>query len=180
VSTGIINNSLPQSNIVFAQSSSSQNQTTTESFLTYFNPKYPFTLQYPQNWAVEEEQNGVWFRSPVDESGNIRIGFAPAYNASLAGLVAVHLKELENSFDDFKIINSTNTSLGGVQANVTNYLFSLEDKKLFTTDTYKFVGTQFATLKNDIFYSITYFSSPENFNIFLPTAKKMLSTLKIQ
>ena len=72
-----VDNSFSQSSMVFAQASSSQNQTTTESFLTYFNPKYPFTLQYPQNWMVEEEQNKVWFTSPVDESGNFRIGIRP-------------------------------------------------------------------------------------------------------
>jgi hypothetical protein len=129
---------------------------------------------------VEEKQNGVWFRSPADESGNFRIGFSPAYNGSLSDLVAIHLNELQKSFKDFRISNSNSVLLAGVPANVTNYLFSLEDNKLFSKETYKFVGTQYATVKNNIFYSITYFSSPENFNIFLPTVKKMLSTLKIQ
>jgi hypothetical protein len=179
VGTGTSASSLSGSGIGFAQDMS-QNQTTTEPFVSFTKPIYPFTLQYPQNWAVEEKSNGVWFRSPVDESGNFRIGFAPAYNASLSSLVAIHLKELQNSFKDFKISNSTSTPLDGAQANVTNYFFSLEDNKLFNKNTYQFVGTQYAALKNNTFYSITYFSSPENFGIFLPIVEKMISTLKIK
>jgi PsbP-like protein len=164
---------------LFAQGASTQNNVTTESFVPYVNPKYQFAMQYPQNWIVKEEQNNTWFTSPVDQSGKFRIGSNRATNHSLSDLVAIYLQELDDSFKDFKIIQSNFTSLGGVPANLTSYSFALEDRKLFTTETYKFIGMLISTIKSDNLYTVTYFSSPENFNIYLPTVKKMISTINI-
>lgn len=165
--------------MVFAQASPTQSQATTESFVIYDNPKYPFTLQYPHNWKVKEDKNDVWFISPVEQSGNFRIEYQPAYNQTLSNLVQLQLNQLGASFKDFKILRSNLTMLAGIPANLTMYSFSMEQQNLFITNTYKFMGVQISALESDSLYTIVYFSYPENFDIYLPAAKKMIGTFRI-
>ncbi len=152
---------------------------TTEAFISYINPNYQFSLQYPRDWKVQEDQSGVWFTSPVDKTGNFRIEGQPAYNRTLSDLVAIQLNQSKNNFKDFKIIHSNLTTLAGITANLTDYSFTIEDQNLFVTNTYKFIGMQISALKNNDLYTITFFSNPENFNLYLPIVKKMINSVKL-
>jgi hypothetical protein len=178
-STIIIYISFSDLSTVFAQTSPTQSQATTGPFVSYHNPKYPFTLQYPQNWKVKEDQNYVWFISPVGESGGFRIEHRPAHNQTLSILVELQLNQLGASFKDFKIIRSNLTTLAGIPANFTAYSFNMEQQNFFTTNTYKFIGIQISALKGNSLSTIVYFSSPETFDIYLPTVKKMIGTFRI-
>jgi hypothetical protein len=165
------------SGVAFAQNSTSLGNATTESFVTYGNPKYPFYFQYPQNWLVKEQPNSVWFTSPVDRSGNVRIDCAPVSNQTLSKLVNIQLDELAHSFKDFKIIDSNPATLGGVVANLTNYAYAMEEHVLFSTNMVKFNAMLVSALKNDNFCTILYFSTPEFFDIYLPIVKRMIGSL---
>lgn len=164
---------------VFAQSSTTQSPATTEPFVKYNNPKYPFTLQYPQNWKIKEDQKFLWFIPTVAERGGFRIEYQSAYNQTLSNLVEIQLNQLGASFKDFRIIGSNLTELAGIPANLTVYSFSTEQQNFLSTNTYKFMGMQISALKSDSLYTIMYFSSPENFDIYLPTVKKMIGTFRI-
>jgi hypothetical protein len=165
------------SGLVFAQNSTIGGNATTESFVTYGNPKYPFYFQYPQNWLVKEQSNSVWFTSPVDLSGNVRIDCDPVSNQSLSKLVEIQLDELAHSFKDFKIINSNPATLGGIAANLTHYSYAMEEHILFSTNMVKFNAMLMSALHNDNFCTVLYFSTPEFFDIYLPIVNRMIGSL---
>lgn len=153
---------------------------TTMKFIDYNSSKLGFNVQHPANWNITEDQSGVWFVSPVDSTGNIRIERQPTYNQSLSDLVAVQLLQARESYKDLKVLSSNLTSLDGSPANRTDYQFKIEEPKFLGVDVFDFSAIQISTIKNGKFYTFTYFSNPDNFHIFLPIAQKMLSTLRLQ
>jgi len=153
---------------------------TTMEFIDYNGSKYGFHVQYPANWNITEDQSGVWFVSPVDSTGNIRIERQLAYNQSLSDLVAVQLIQAKESYKDLKVLSSNLTSLDGNPANRTDYQSKIEEPKFMGVDVFDFTAIQISTIKNNNFYTFTYFSNPENYHIFLPIAQKMISTLRLQ
>ena len=169
---------LSQSGAISAQNATVQSNATTQAFVTYVNPKYPFSFQYPQNWLVKEQSNSVWFTSPADSSGNVRIDCDPVLDQNLTNLVDVQLDELASTFKDFKKINSNTTTLGGVEANTTNFSYGMEELILFSTNIVKFNGMLTSALKGDNFCTVFYFSTPEFFDIYLPIVQKMIGSLK--
>ena len=149
-------------------------------FIDYNCTKLGFQVQYPANWNLTEDQSAVWFVSPVDSTGNIRIERQPAYNQSLSDLVNVQLLQSKDSYKDFKVLSSNITSLDGNPANRTDYQFKIEEPKFLGVDVFDFTAIQISSIKNSNFYTFTYFSNPENFHIFLPIAQKILSTLRLE
>ena len=63
---------------------------TSSKFKAYDGSKYGINVQYPSNWNISEDASGVWFVSPVDETGNVRIESQPSQNLSLSKSVQVH------------------------------------------------------------------------------------------
>jgi hypothetical protein len=169
--------SLFQSGVVFAQGSTVQSNATTQAFVTYVNPKYPFSLQYPQNWLVREQTNALWFTSPADQSGNVRLSCQSVSDQNLSKLVGIQLDEIAQTFKDFKITNSSFTTLGGIAANLTNYSYGMEEHVLFSTNVVKFNAMLVSTLKDDRYCTVLYYSTPEMFDVYLPIVKKMISGL---
>ena len=171
--------------IPIIQASTSENNPSTTKFIPFNNAsKYGIAFEYPENWRITERDSGIWFSSPVDGSGNFGIQIQPAQNRSLQELVKIQLVHYNKGFEDFRVLSSNITSLLGNKANLTNYSFKTEEPKylgtnLFGTDTLNFLAIMISTIRNDNLYSVTYISTAENFDIFLPTVQKMLSTLKI-
>lgn len=153
---------------------------TTTKFIDYDGTKYGFHVQYPANWNTTEDQSAVWFLSPVDSTGNIRIERQPVSNLSLSDLVNVQLLQSKDSYKDFKVLSSNTTSLDGNPANRTDYQFKIEEPKFLGVDVFDFTAIQISTIKNNNFYTFLYYSNPENFHIFLPIAQKMMSTLRLE
>lgn len=153
---------------------------TTTKFVDYDGSKYGFHVQYPANWNLTQDQVGIWFVSPVDSTGNIRIERQPALNQSLSDLVNVQLLQAKDSYKDLKVISSNLTTLGGNPANRTDYQFKIEEPRFMGVDTFDFKAIQISTINNNNLYTFTYFSNPEHYDIFLPIAQKMISSLKIQ
>lgn len=161
-----------------AEVSPSQNATTSK-FLTYNGTKYGTAIQYPSSWKVSEDATGVWFISPVDETGNVRIESLKAINGSLPLTVQAQLIQSKQSYKEFNIVSSNLTTVDGLPANRTDYKFKLEIAKFLGSESFDYTGFQISALKGDRLYTFTYFSTPENFHLFLPIVQKMFSTFKI-
>jgi hypothetical protein len=97
--------------------------------VTYDGSKYGIMIQYPENWNITEDTSGVWFISPVDESGNIRITSEPSQNLSLADLVQIQNLQTKSSNKDLNIVSSNMTTIDGTPANRTDYKFKAEFPK---------------------------------------------------
>lgn len=156
-----------------------QNASTTAKFSTFNGAKYGATIQYPESWKINEDSNGVWFVSPVDETGNIRIESQTAINGSLVLTVQAQLMQSKNSYKELNIVSSNSTTLDGIPANRTDYTFKVEFPRFLGSDIFDYSAFQISALKGDKVYTFTYFSTPENFHLFLPIAQKMLDSLKI-
>lgn len=156
-----------------------QSAATTSKFVIYNGTKYGALIQYPESWKVNEDANGVWFVSPVDETGNIRIESQKAINGSLPLTVQTQLMLSKTSYKELNIASTKMTTLDGLPANRTDYKFKVEIPRFLGSDIFDYSAFQISALKNDRVYTFTYFSTPENFHLFLPIAKKMLGSLKI-
>ena len=156
-----------------------QNTPTTSDFVTFDGSKYGFSIEYPENWNVTQDATGVWFSSPVDGTGNIRIGSQSAQNLSLTDLVQVQLLQTKDSNKDFSIVSSNMTMLDKIPGNRTDYKFKVEVPKFLGADLFDYDAIKISAIKDNTLYSVTYFADPETFYIFLPIVQKMLGTLNI-
>lgn len=171
--------SIPIANQNILTEAKGQNNPTSTKFTNYNGSKYGISIEYPSNWNITEDNEGVWFVSPVDQTGNIRIQSEPAQNISLAKLVQAQLLISKDSHKEFNIVSSNMTVLDGNPANRTDIKFKDEVPKLLGTDIFDYTSFQISAVKGDKLYTFMFFSTPDNFYLFLPIAQKMLSTLKI-
>lgn len=156
-----------------------QNNPTSSNFVTYNGSKYGLTIDYPTNWNKTEDATGVWFFSPVDQTGNIRIQSEPKLNTTLANLVKAQFIILQETHKEVDVLSSNITTVDGNTANRTDYKFKDEIPKFLGADIFDYTAFQVTTVKNDKLYTFIYFSTPDKFDIFLPIAQKMLGTIKI-
>lgn len=176
---------MASSQVSLVQAATEENNPSTTKFIPYNNAsKYGLVFEYPENWNITARDSGVWFSS-LDGTGNVGIQIQPTQNRSLQELVKIQLVQYEAGFKDFRVLSSNRTTLSGNEANRTDYSFKTEEPKflgtnLFGTDILNFLGIAISTIKNDNLYSVTYISTAENFDIFLPIAEKMLSTIRIE
>lgn len=167
---------------LFTIDAAAQDLPSTSEFATYNGSKYGIgmTIQYPENWNIEEDELGTWFRSPVNAAGNLRIEKLPniAENRTLSEVVP--LLQTREGYKEISIISSNLTTLDGNIANKTDFIFKLETPGLFTSEVHEYIMVQIAAVKDSNLYAAIYLSDPENFEIFLPIAEKMVSSLRIQ
>jgi len=156
-----------------------QSGPTSSEFVHYNGSKYGMNIEYPANWNLTEDTSGVWFISPVDQTGNIRIQSEPTQNLSLAKLVQAQLLISKASHKLLNVTSSNTTILDGNPANRTDFKFRDEIPKFLGADIVDYISFQVSAVKGDKLYTFIYFSTPENYHLFLPIAQKMLGTLKI-
>ena len=159
--------------------STNQSSTTTSKFVSYNGTKYGAIIHYPQSWKTNEDANGVWFVSPVDETGNVRIESLKAINGSLPLTVQTQLMLSKTTYKELSIVSTNMTTLDGLPANRTDYKFKVEIPRFLGSDIFDYTAFQISALKGDRVYTFTYFSTPENFHLFLPIVQKMLDSVKI-
>ena len=174
-----ISPSVFQSNILNGGLAEGQQSPTTSKFVTYDGSKYGFSIQHPDNWIKKEDSSGIWFISPVDESGNLRIESQSIQNVSLKDLLQFQLLQSKDSYKEFKVVSSNMTTIDKSPANRTDYKFKVEVPKFMGADIYDYDAIKISTLKDDRLYTVTYFAPPDSFYIFLPIVQKMLGSLKI-
>jgi hypothetical protein len=117
----------PQSSTTAAASNSTtaaaSNSTTAATLLTYVNPKYGVTMQYPSDW-IKNQTGGdefVSFYSPQtdskgDDIANVRLGIADYGSSNLTDNMRNEINTYKG-WSDFRLIDSnTSSTLAGQPA----------------------------------------------------------------
>lgn len=159
--------------------SMSGNQTTgspTPSGLAlYNNPNLGFSLEYPTDWRKEESlsftspQGGTGDRAP--EVINVVTEVLPSSDFSLDSYTDAARGQVE-SFENFQLINSSSTTLGGLPAHMIVYTFTDEQTPLHNLQAW--------TVKDGMAYVITYGGVPEEFESSLPAFQSVLDSFSLQ
>jgi hypothetical protein len=158
----------------------SENQTMdsidTRNLEPYSNPNLGFSLQYPAEWQKEESltfispQGGVGNRGP--EAISITTELLPTSNYTLDRYTEAGLGQVE-SFQDFKLLNSSSTLLAGLPAHMIVYSFT--DENLTPLQ-----NLQAWTVKDGMAYVITYGGTPEEFESSLPVLNGIMDSFRLE
>jgi hypothetical protein len=181
-SSGMYNEAIAQSITApsgGANMSMSGNQTmgssTASGLVPYNNPNLGFSLEYPSDWQKEESlsfttpQGGTGDRAP--EVINVVTEVLPSSDFSLDSYTDAAMGQVE-SFENFQLLNSSSTTLGGLPAHMIVYTFTDEQTPL--------QNLQAWTVKNGMAYVITYGGVPEEFNSSLPALQSVLDSFSLQ
>ena len=145
------------------------------SLAPYNNPNLGFSLEYPSDWQKEESlsftspQGGVGDRAP--EVINVVTEVLPSSDFSLDSYTDAAMSQVE-SFENFQLLNSSSTTLGGLPAHMIVYTFTDELTPL--------QNLQAWTVKDGIAYVITYGGVPEEFESSLPALQSVLDSFALQ
>jgi hypothetical protein len=148
---------------------------TATSLVPYNNPNLGFSLEYPSDWQKEESlsfitpQAGTGDRSP--EVINVVTEVLPSSNFSLDSYTDAAMGQVE-SFENFQLLNSSSTTIGGLPAHMIVYTFSDGQTPL--------QNLQAWTVKDGIAYIITYGGVPEEFDSSLPSMQSVLDSFRLE
>jgi hypothetical protein len=135
------------------------NQTNINDLVSYSSPNLGFSLEYPSEWEKEESltfvspQGGIGNRTP--EVISITTEVLPTSDFGLDSYTEAALGQVE-SFQDFRLLNSSSTTLAGLPAHMILYTFTDESRTPLE-------NLQVWTIKDGIAYVITYGGTPEEF-----------------
>jgi hypothetical protein len=141
----------------------------------YNNPNLGFSLEYPSDWQKEESlsfttpQRGTSDRSP--EVINVVTEVLPSSNFSLDSYTDAAMSQVE-SFENFQLLNSSSTTLGGLPAHMIVYTFTDEQTPL--------QNLQAWTVKDGVAYIITYGGVPEEFDSSLPDLQSVMNSFRLE
>lgn len=144
-------------------------------FLTYNNSENNLSIRYPDNWIKKEEENGVMFISPKENSEdifqeNIGVTVQTLANSTvtLEQITAASLEQLKNMITDFSLVSSTQINLANMPA-----------KKLIYTGkfgNFNIKWLQVIALEKDKFYIITYTAEASTYNNALNLVEEMIDS----
>ncbi len=150
------------------------------TFVDYENSKVGYKIKYPDNWNKLESINNTMFYPPLiqgetKEHPSIYLKIAnaslPDIPLSLEAIVDETIKNLNSTFDNFRLIESKKILLhGNKDANKLVYSYKQHDNVIKTMD----VG--FFTNNNLIL--ISYASDSESYSKYLPTIDKMIESVQ--
>jgi hypothetical protein len=95
----------------------------------------------------------------------------PSSNFSLDSYTEAAIGQVE-SFDNFQLLNSSSTTLGGLPAHMIVYTFTDGQTPL--------QNLQAWTVKDGIAYILTYGGIPEEFDSSLPSMQSVLDSFSLQ
>ncbi len=151
---------------------------TNTNFLTYSNSSYGIKIQYPSYFIKEESQNQssgdiVKFTSlrgtPPLELG-ISDGQPVPQNMSLEQWSNATIRGLSQLFDNFSLVESNSTTVGGFPAHEIIYTATLPSSGVEI----KFM--QLLIIKDSKEYIITANTFPTDFSFYLPTIQEMINS----
>jgi hypothetical protein len=149
--------------------------TATSDLTPYSNPNLGFTLEYPSNWTKQES---LVFVSPPGGIGNqapelitIDTEVLPTLDFSLDTYTNLSLRQAQESLQDFKLLNSSSTTLAGLPAHMI--VFSFTESQNTTLQN---LATW--TIKDGMVYKVTYIATPEEFHSSLPALQSVLDTFR--
>ena len=148
-------------------------------FLTYEDSTLGIKIDYPAGWTHELHAGSiVTFLASLESDSNtypaglgIKIQHLKSKNISLNNITKIQIKNLTQNHPDFKLIESTESKIGGNSAH----------KIVFTATDYKKnerQAMQIWTLKGDKAYLITYKAEPGKYAKYLPIIQKMLDSFQ--
>jgi hypothetical protein len=148
---------------------------TASGLVPYNNPNLGFSLEYPSDWQKDESlsfttpQGGTSDRSP--EVINVVTEVLPSSNFSLDSYTDAAMSQVE-SFENFQLLNSSSTTLGGLPAHMIVYTF--------TDDLTPLQNLQAWTVKDGVAYIITYGGVPEEFDSSLPDLQDVMNSFRLE
>jgi hypothetical protein len=152
------------------------NQTNISDLVSYSNPNLGFSLEYPSNWEKEESltfvspQGGVGNRTP--EVISITTEVLPTSDFNLDSYTEAALGQVE-PFQDFRLLNSSSATIGGLPAHMIVYTFTDESQTPLQ-------NLQAWTIKDGMAYVITYGGTPEEFDISLPALQSVMKSFSLE
>lgn len=156
----------------------------TGNFSTYKNTTHGIEIQYPSDWVIMEQG-----KSPFVMSPDVITLLSPHNNNSSKTIPATFRVSVQNvnvTLDDYtnktvglivkntpgaKIIESSNTTLGGTPAHKVLGMFNQEGKNINVIDEW--------AIKNKQLYRITFYSEQGGYSSYLPTVQKMIDSFVI-
>lgn len=157
-------------------SASGGNQTGFHDLVPYNNPNLGFSLDYPANWEKEESltfvspQGGIGNRTP--EVISVTTEALPTSNFSLDRYSDAAIGQVE-SFQDFKLLNSSSTMLAGLAAHMILYTFTDESQTPLQ-------NLQVWAVKDGTAYVVTYGGTPEEFDSSLPAFQSIIDSFSLE
>jgi eukaryotic-like serine/threonine-protein kinase len=146
-----------------------------DNFLTYDNPVFGISIQYPSGWgrldlSFLEDSADIQFY-PLNETSvveNVRIQTTdlPVQNMTLQEYTNTYVSSIEEGEVD--ILESTQATLSGLPSQKIVFITA---EGLKTMQTW--------TIKDDKVYTITYIAEEEDYENYLPTAQRMIESFKI-
>lgn len=154
-------------------------------FLEYRNPEFGLTINYVDTWTVEEdntyldsEYDVVGFISPADDETDdiyeyVTIAVIPGFSsdADLGQVADFAIESLEESMDNFDLVESVPTTLDGNAAHrivFTGSFLGFEEK-----------GMTLLTIENELLYLFKFYAGLDTYSGLLPVINEMTSSLKI-
>jgi hypothetical protein len=141
----------------------------------YNNPNLGFSLEYPSDWQKVETlsftspQGGMGNRAP--EVINVVTEVLPSSNFSLDSYTEAAIGQVE-LFDNFQLLNSSSTTIGGLPGHMIVYTFTDGQTPL--------QNLQAWTVKDGMAYIITYGGIPEEFDSSLPAIQSVLDSFRLE
>lgn len=148
------------------------------AFLTYENPNYGLTIQYPYNWKKERFDNNatdaiVGF-SPVQQNRLflsqviLLVNFSSSSSTPLKSLVSEDIEKLRQYYADFKLVDS---NASDIIANRNAY------RIVYNTDSVRVL--QISTVIGDKKFTVEYKANSNSYFAYLPTIQRMIDSIKI-
>jgi hypothetical protein len=145
-------------------------------FLSYENPALGIRLQYPVGWQLEEDNDKTRFIQQKDIV-SLETDVENNIDSTLSEYVNARIKELSENRQDFKLIESTPTTISGnYPAHKIVDTFLKEDGPR-VGEFYKVL--RIWSIKDHKLYTIAYLSEPDKFSAHLPEVEKAIDSFRL-
>ena len=146
------------------------------NFSTYENSSFGIKMLYPSDWKKIEDFRGTWFRNS-NESINVRVESIPYPNGELKELTSRQINLTRQQFPGQAIteLNST-TFLDDYPAHKIVFTFPEEPSDL---QGLQYKEMQVWSTRDGRAYIISYFTTTDAYDIYLPIIKKIIDSFEI-
>jgi serine/threonine-protein kinase len=148
----------------------------TTNVSTYKNTTFGINLEYPSDWKKVEDDRGSWFRN-TNESVNVRVESMAYQNRSLDQLALRQMNLTKQQFPGQVLAESNSTTIGhNYPAGKIVFTFPEEPADLNGT---KYKEIQVWTINNSRAYIISYFTTMDEYDNYLPIAQKIIDSFRV-
>jgi hypothetical protein len=151
---------------------------TAQTFLTYTNLDYGISIDYPEDWEIEEGFLGsiASFTSPLvgdsdDFSENANLAFEPVSGMSLDEYVDLSIENIGQIANDFELISDSPTTISNNAARKLVYTHAAGQYELKVMQT--------ISLANAGAYIFTFTALIAEYSNYISTAEEILDSLQI-